>query len=194
MDRRGVLAAAIAPRTAILALVASLVLASATVMASGNAIVAARQSSMKDMAAAARTIAEMFDGKRAYQPESFKAAAATLRDRTGAALIAEFPASSLGPPSGAKAEIDQARPQFEALARHIGLLTAALSAKADKAPAEISPDMRMGTGLPMDGGSLLGKRPGAAEADPTRMPAEHILHLILQDCASCHSKFRRKVE
>ncbi|TIV70339.1 MAG: cytochrome c, partial [Mesorhizobium sp.] len=35
-------------------------------------------------------------------------------------------------------------------------------------------------------------RPGAAEADPARMPAEHLLHLILQDCTSCHSKFRQK--
>jgi len=194
MDRRGVLAAAVTPRTAILALAASLVLASATVMASGNAVVAARQSSMKDMAAAARTIAEMFDGKRAYQPESFKAAAGTLRDRTGAALIAEFPAGSLGAPSGAREEIDQARPEFETLARHIGLLAAALSSKADKAPAEITGDMRMGAGLPMDGGSLLGKRANAAGINPEKLPAEHLLHLILQDCSSCHSQFREKLE
>ena len=52
----------------------------------------------------------------------------------------------------------------------------------------------MGAGLPMDGGSLLGKRPGAVEADPGKLPAEHLLHLILQDCSSCHSKFRQKVE
>jgi cytochrome c556 len=183
-----------APRTAIPALAASLVLASTTAMASGDAIVPARQSSMKEMAAAARTIAEMFDGKRAYQPESFKAAAAALRDRTGGVLIAEFPNSSLGAPSGAKEEIDQARPEFEALARHIGLLAAALSAKAESAPAVITEDMRMGAGLAMGGGSLLGKRASPAEADPAKLPAEHILHLILQDCSSCHSKFRQRTE
>ncbi|RWX64722.1 cytochrome c, partial [Mesorhizobium sp. M2A.F.Ca.ET.039.01.1.1] len=33
----------------------------------GDTIVAARQASMKEMAAAARAIAEMFDGKRAYE-------------------------------------------------------------------------------------------------------------------------------
>ncbi|MGX8008503.1 cytochrome c [Mesorhizobium sp. ORM8.1] len=194
MDRRGFLAAAIASQVAVLALAASLVLASTTAMASGDAIVAARQSSMKDMAAAARTIAEMFDGRRDYRPEIFKAAAATLRDRTGAVLIAEFPAGSLGAPSGAREEIDKARPEFEALARHIGLLAGTLSAKADKAPAEISADMRMGAGLPMDGGSLLGKRANAAETDPAKLPAEHLLHLILQDCSSCHSRFRKKLE
>ncbi|RUU70455.1 cytochrome c, partial [Mesorhizobium sp. M2C.T.Ca.TU.009.01.2.1] len=68
-----------------------------------------------------------------------------------------------------------------------------LADKAGDAPPGITADMRM-AGPPMDGGSLLGKRPGAAEADPAKMPAEHLLHLILQDCASCHSKFRRKVE
>ncbi len=47
----------------------------------------------------------------------------------------------------------------------------------------------------MTGGSLLGKRrTGKAEADPSTMPAEHVFHLMLQDCASCHAKFREKVQ
>lgn len=175
--------------------VAVLALALASTAAGAeSAIVAARQASMKEMAAAAKTVAEMFDGKRAYDAAGFRAAAAALSARTGPALIAEFPKGTLGAPSGAKVEIDQARPEFEALARHIGRLAAALAAKADKAPAEISGDMRMGAGLLMDGGSLLSKRPNATEGDPAKLPAEHLLHLILQDCSGCHSKFRRKVE
>lgn len=160
----------------------------------GEAIVIARQASMKEMAAAARTIAGMFDGRQAYDAAAFKAAAETLRARTGPALIAEFPGASLGAPSGARPEIDQARPEFEALARHIGVLASALATKAGRAPAGITDDMRMGSGLVMGGGSLLGKRPGAMETDPAKLPAEHLLHLILQDCSSCHSKFRQKVE
>ncbi|MDX8501880.1 cytochrome c [Mesorhizobium sp. VK4C] len=159
--------------------------------ADADALVKARQASMKEMAAAAKTIAEMFDGKRAYDATGFKAAAETLKVRTGPALIAEFPGGTLGAPSGAKPEIDQARPEFEALARHIGRLADALAARAKNAPAGITADMRM-AGPPMDGGSLLGKRPGAAQADPAKMPAEHLLHLILQDCSSCHSKFRQR--
>ncbi|TIT85971.1 MAG: cytochrome c, partial [Mesorhizobium sp.] len=27
-----------------------------------------------------------------------------------------------------------------------------------------------------------------------KLPAEHVLHLIVQDCSSCHSKFRQKVQ
>ncbi|TIW41251.1 MAG: cytochrome c, partial [Mesorhizobium sp.] len=34
----------------------------------------------------------------------------------------------------------------------------------------------------------------AVQPDPATLPAEHLLHLILQDCSSCHSKFRQKVE
>ncbi|RWA69948.1 MAG: cytochrome c [Mesorhizobium sp.] len=162
--------------------------------AAGDPVVAARQASMKEMAAAAKAIAEMFDGKRAYEPAAFKAAANALSARTGPALITEFPAGTLGAPSSAKPEIDQKRPEFEALARHIGALAGALAAKAGNAPAAIGDDMRMGAGLPMDGGSLLGKRPNAAEANPATMPAEHLLHLILQDCSSCHSKFRQRQE
>ena len=186
--------AGITSGAAVLALAGSLVLSSPLAVASGDAIVAARQASMKAMAAAAKTIAEMFDGKRPYDATGFKAAAEALSARTGPALIAEFPAGTLGRPSGARTEIDQARPEFEALARHIGGLASALAAKASKAPAEITGDMRMGAMLPMDGGSLLGKRPNAVQPDPATLPAEHLLHMILQDCSSCHSKFRQKVE
>ncbi|CDX27032.1 putative cytochrome c-like protein [Mesorhizobium sp. ORS 3359] len=179
-------------KAALLALAGPLILAPSLAAGPGDPIVAARQASMKEMAAAARAIAEMFDGKRAYEPVAFKAAADTLSARVGG-LTGEFPQGTLGAPSAARPEIDQARPEFEALARHIGRLADALTIKAGNAPPGITADMRM-TGPPMDGGSLLGKRPGAAEADPARMPAEHLLHLILQDCTSCHSKFRRKVE
>ena len=179
---------------ATLALAGPLIFAPSLAADPGDPIVAARQASMKEMAAAAKAIAEMFDGRRAYEPAAFRVAAGTLSARTGPALIAEFPGGSVGPPSGARPEIEQARSEFEALARHIGRLADALAAKAGNAPDEITTDMRMGVGLPMDGGSLLGKRPGAAQADPAKMPAEHLLHLILQDCASCHSKFRQKQE
>jgi cytochrome c556 len=115
--------------------VLSLACASAVVAAAGpDPIVATRQSSMKEMATAAKTIAGMFDGKLAYDAAAFKAAAETIRARTGPALIAEFPSATLGAPSGARLEIDQARTEFEALARHIGTLASTLAAKAERAP------------------------------------------------------------
>ncbi|MER9493192.1 MULTISPECIES: cytochrome c [unclassified Mesorhizobium] len=178
-------------KAALLWLVCALTMAASV---GGGPMVAARQASMKEMAAAAKTIAGMFDRRQAYDAAAFKAAADTLRARTGPALIAEFPSGSLGPPSQARLEIDQSRAEFEALANHIGALARALAAKAQSAPAVITDDMRMGTGTAMGGGSLLGKRPSTVEVDPTKVPAEHLLHLILQDCSSCHSKFRRKLQ
>ncbi|WP_292454745.1 cytochrome c, partial [Mesorhizobium sp.] len=111
-------------RAVLLALAGPLILAPSLAAGPGDTIVAARQASMKEMAAAARAIAEMFDGKRAYEPAAFKAAADTLSARAGG-LTGEFPQGTqgtLGAPSAAKPEIDQARPEFEALARHIGRL------------------------------------------------------------------------
>lgn len=178
---------------AILSLACASVVVAAT-HSSHDAVVEARQESMKEMAAAAKTIAGMFGGKVTYDAAAFKAAAETIRVRTGPALIAEFPSATLGAPSGAKPDIDLARPEFNALASHIGTLANVLAADAERAPPSITDEMRMGSGPVMGGGSLLGKRPGAAEADPAKLPAEHLLHLILQDCSSCHSKFRQKVQ
>lgn len=151
----------------------------------------ARQTSMKEMAASAKRIAGMFAGKVAYDVEAFRQAAGTIRRRAGA-LVTEFPAQSLGPPSAAKPEIDRSREEFAALANHMATLANALSAQADRAPAKaIAQSMRMGPDMAMDGGSLLGKRAGGT-GDVAKMPAEHLVHLILQDCTSCHAKFREK--
>lgn len=155
-------------------------------------VVAERQASMKAIANAAKTISGIFDGKVAYDAAAFKAAAETIRRRSGNAMVDEFPPNSLGEPSAAKADIGQSREEFAALARHLESLAAALSDAADKAPDGISQAMRMKPGMAM-GSSLLGKRAGsAAETDPSKIPAEHVFHLILQDCTNCHAKFRDK--
>ncbi|MBB6410814.1 c-type cytochrome [Mesorhizobium sangaii] len=158
-----------------------------------EALIEARQASMKQMATAAKSLAGMFNGKVPYDAAEFRDAAETLRDRTGS-LLGEFPFGSLGPLSGAKPEIDQDRRSFEALAHHIATLATALAKEAANAPPQINAEMRMGPGtMMMDGGSLLGKRTNAAEPDPATLPAEHLVHMILQDCTSCHSRFRQKI-
>lgn len=157
-----------------------------------NPVVAKRKDSMKAMANAAKTISGIFDGKLAYDAAAFKEAAETIHRRSGSAMVSEFPAGSLGAPSAAKAEIDQSREEFAALARHLENLAAALSSAADRAPDGITESMRMTPGMAV-GSSLLGKRAGGgADADPSKMPAEHVFHLMLQDCTNCHSKFREK--
>ncbi|MBA3449138.1 MAG: cytochrome c [Pseudaminobacter sp.] len=159
-----------------------------------DGIVAERQAAMKQMARAAKTIADMFDGKLTYDAAAFKNAAETIRRQSGDALVTEFPTGSFDGASDATAEIDKSRAEFAALASHLEKFASALAAAAEDAPHGITKSMRMGQGM-ITGGSLLGKkRAEKAEADPSRMPAEHVFHLMLQDCASCHAKFREKAQ
>ncbi|WP_256886302.1 cytochrome c [Ochrobactrum sp. BTU2] len=74
---------------------------------------------MKEMAKAGKTIAGMFEGKIPYSASDFKQAAETIKTRSGDALIKEFPAMSLGPPSAAKTEIELSHDEFDALARKV---------------------------------------------------------------------------
>lgn len=154
-------------------------------------VVTARQAAMKEMAQAAKELAGIFDGRTDYDAERFRVAAQTLRHRT-ASITVEFPPGTLGLPSAAKPEIDTSRDEFEALARHIDQLAGALSEQANAAPTDGIPDsMRMRPGMSMGGNSLL--RKSSKDIDPSSLPAEHLLHMIMQDCTSCHSRFRQRI-
>ena len=147
---------------------------------------------MKSMAAAAKTVGEMFQGKRPYDANAFKAAADLIGARSGRTLLDDFPPGSTGDHSDANDKIWAEWDQFQILAGRLSVLGAALAADADKSPGAISPDMRMQPGTMM-GGSLLGGRPKPlTAADVSNLPAEHIYHLMLEACTSCHAKFRTK--
>lgn len=159
-------------------------------------IVKMRQESMKEMAKAGKTIAGMFEGKIPYSASDFKQAAETIKTRSGDALIKEFPAMSLGPPSAAKTEIELSHDEFDALARKVAEFAAVVSASADKAPDGISQDMRMGASVSTTGSSLLWKRRAGRDEkqDISKIPAEHAFHLMMKECWACHTKFREKVQ
>lgn len=159
-------------------------------------IVKMRQESMKEMAKAGKTIAGMFEGKIPYSASDFKQAAETIKTKSGDALIKEFPAMSLGPPSAAKTEIELSHDEFDALARKVAEFAAVVSASADKAPDGISQDMRMGASVSTTGSSLLWKRRAGRDEkqDIRKIPAEHAFHLMMQECWACHTKFREKVQ
>lgn len=180
------------PVIAAVLVIAGLAAGTALPEAPVSPVVAERQESMKAMASAAKTISGIFDGKLTYDAAAFRAAAETIRRRSGSAMVDEFPAGSFGAPSAAKAEIERSREEFAVLALHLESLATALSDAADDAPDGITEAMRMKPGMAM-GSSLLGKRDGGtAEADSSKMPAEHVFHLMLQDCTNCHAKFREK--
>ncbi len=142
---------------------------------------------MKAMAQAARTIGDLFAGRRPYVQQDFKQAAENIRTRAGDHLVAGF-GGERQPDSKAEAEIiESSADEFGRLARDLEVYAAALSTAADRNPKELAPETRMR-------GTLLGSpfAPKAkASRDAAAVPAEHAYHLMLQTCTSCHAKFRR---
>lgn len=161
----------------------------AAAQTAGSTIVDERRQAMKAMADAAKAISGMFEGTLPYSGEALGKAAETVLANSGAAMKMRFPEGSLGAPSAAKEEISSDRQRFDEIADRLEELAAALSHAADQAPDVLTSDMRMGNQLMM-GGSLL----GAITGDPANMPAEHVFHLVLETCTSCHAKFRERQE
>jgi len=146
-----------------------------------------RQLDMKAMAEAARTIGELFAGKRPYSQQALKAAAEAIMARAGVNLTDAFAGEAQQDSKADFGAIASSTEDFDKLARNLEIYAAALSTAADRSPARLGPETRMG-------GTLLGS-PFAPKAEAARdaavVPAEHVYHLMLQTCTTCHAKFRR---
>lgn len=151
-------------------------------------LVAARQANMKLMAAAAKTISEMFAGSTSFDAALFRKSIETLEEHSGAALAAQFPNGSFEGASSAKAQTTSERSRFESIAARLHDLALVLDDKM-KTASVITSDMRMGKALPI-GGSLLGALPSQQHEDLRSVPAEHVFHLMLETCTSCHATYR----
>lgn len=163
-------------------------------LAATDTVIAKRQDAMKSIAAAAKTIDEMFREKRPYDAAGMMAAASLIRERSGKALLDDFPPGSTGGRSEANEKIWTQWDEFAVLADRLSTLGAALAADAARSPDAIGSDMRMKPGtMAMRGGSLLGGRlKSLTDAEAAALPAEHVFHLMLETCTSCHAKFRVK--
>jgi cytochrome c556 len=153
---------------------------------------ARRQQAMKDMAAAAKTVAGMFGGTLAYDRATFRQAADVFVSHSGSRLVALFDGNIPASSSAEDEKIARERQAFDEVALRLGHIAAAFEEKADEAGATITPGMRMGSGMSMGGGSLLGAKPPASETDLETIPAEHLFHMMLETCTDCHAKFRRR--
>jgi cytochrome c556 len=151
-----------------------------------------RQQTMKEMAAAAKTVAGMFSGTLAYDRDAFRQAAGVFVNHSGPRLLALFDGNVPANSSADDEKIAGQRQAFDEIAMRLGQLAAKFDEKAGDAGAAITPDMRMGSGIPMGGGSLLSAKPLASETDLTTIPAEHLFHMMLETCTDCHAKFRRR--
>jgi cytochrome c556 len=173
---------------------ASLALTSADTGAEAVGPVAQRQQAMKQMAAAAKSIAAMFRGTQSYDPKSFRTAAAILVQSSGERLSVLFAGNYTTDSSAAADKIAADRQAFDAIAARLEELATVFDDKAARAGDVISSDMRMGASTP-GGGSLLGSKPLRSEADLKTVPAEHLFHMMLETCSTCHFQFRvRKSE
>lgn len=148
---------------------------------------------MRTMAESVRTLAWMFEGRIAYDREQAVAAAKAIRDLSGDPLFSEFATGTLGAPSRAKAEIARESKEFAALAAHLQDAAGAFARAAAAGPTSITAAMRMGPRGAMDN-PLLGKRRSAVQPDLSEVPMEHLLHLMMADCSSCHARFRANDE
>ena len=134
----------------------------------------------------------MFAGKRTYDWRQFKAAAELIHQGSGAALRADFPPGSIGEGSHAMPEIFSNWPEFTQRADQLALLAAGLSRAADASHDAIGSDMRMRTGITMGGSLLASREKPLTEAEISALPAEHIFHLMVEQCTACHAKFRSR--
>ena len=149
-----------------------------------------RQREMKEIAAATKTISEMFKAPETYSSESFKQAARAISDRADQQLVDHYAATTAAEGSDASDLIASDPDRFNDLAQDLKTYADKLAEAADKQPDSMSDEMRMDDREPMGGGPL-GTRI-RNNASLSAMSAEHAFHLMLQTCTSCHARFRTK--
>lgn len=153
-------------------------------------VVAERQTDMKEIAGAAKTISDMFKTPETYSAERFKAAARTISDRADRRLVDQFAKVTVAEGSKATDVIATDHDRFAELARDLKTYADALSSAAERHPEAMSDDMLMKQGEAIGGGPL-GTRV-RSQASMSKLSAEHAFHLMLQTCTSCHSRFRSR--
>lgn len=180
------------PKSQLIALLAAALIvmqpATAGVEIQPAPMVQRRQQAMKDMALAAKTIAAMFSGELAYDKIRLQEAASAFVLH-GSELSMLFAGHAGSESEADDRRIAAERKEFDEIAARLEELAVAFDLEAARAGNDITPDMRMGSGVP-GGGSLLGARPPRTKADLSAIPAEHLFHMMLETCTTCHSKYR----
>lgn len=152
-------------------------------------VVKARQDDMKSMSAAAKALNDFFLGKRKYDADEFRAAAAIIVDRAGTLLVSHFREIAAAPGSDARPEIATERAKFETLASQLQAYAARVGAAAadgDRVPQS----MRMRHAEMIEGGPFARRK--ANRPDIASFSSEHAFHMMLQTCTSCHAEFRER--
>ena len=99
-------------------------------------IVKDRMIAMETVGAAMKTLAPMFRGKSPYDPAKVRAAARTIRDHGGEALLRMFPEGSLDAPTTARPEIWTDWESFAALANRLATVAGEIERSALTPPQD----------------------------------------------------------
>jgi cytochrome c556 len=175
MKRKGILAAML------------MIAAVSTALASASDIVESRQSDMKAMASAAKTLNEYFVGKRRYDLAKFRTAADSIRRNAGR-ITGHFARIVEAPTSAASPFIKVDHVKFDMLAHQLEQYAGQVSAAAmvgDRLPE----GMRMKPAEVVEGGPFANKK---LRLNVSSYTSEHAFHMMLQTCTSCHASFRLK--
>jgi cytochrome c556 len=152
-----------------------------------------RQKQMRAIAESAKLIAGMFENKQPYDSAAMLDAAGTIGRFSGSTLVEAFPDDTLDRPSSALPAIAEDRETFAAIASDLERLAQTLTVAVRKSPDVLGDDMRMGSDI-VSMNPLFAARRKKAEQTAGAIPAEHLFHMMLQTCTSCHAKYRRPKE
>ncbi|NMG41409.1 cytochrome c [Chelativorans sp. ZYF759] len=149
---------------------------------------------MKEIAEAMNRINRMFSGQEPYSGQVLKTAAETVRLRAGTTMVELFSHNSASVVSQARPEIWERKEEFQELALYLERFAGIVAEAGRNNPDDLTDAMRMRSGTPMGGGSLLGGRGTVWPGEDEDVPAEHAFHLMMETCASCHARFRYRRE
>lgn len=173
-------------------------------------IVKERMEAMGAMGDIVKALSAMMRGETAYDANTVRDGAETIRRHAGTALTGLFPEGSGGEPSEARAEIWSNWDEFAAMAAQLETLAEGLGRAADNglmhgggqpAPGGMMSSstgmMGGGTGMMGSGNTMMGGtapmmgRGGSFDAAAlAAMPADGVFNMVAQSCSACHTKFR----
>ncbi len=143
-------------------------------------IVKERMDLMGSIGQSMKTLVAMFKGERDYDVETVKAAAASIRDHSGARMTRLFPENSLDKPTETLPTVWEQWEEFNTFAESLAAYSDALvkAAGNPRGPDKDGRDANGGTGA--DAEALAAMAPDAA------------FKRMAKTCLGCHGKFRAK--
>lgn len=191
----------------VLAPVGTLLIVASTgvVLAHGGAtgIVKERMDLMASVGKSMKTITEMFQGEKPYDPGTVRDAASLIASHGGEQMTKLFPEGSIQGPSESLPAIWQDWERFSALAGDLTKYANALAEAADnprgggmgsgmnQGRAGGMGSSPMGRRNPMMGGSTSGM-PMNDPAALAQMAPDAAFARVTQTCSACHTQFRKK--